>query len=148
MNYNVYIQGNLLFEGNQAQNGGAMYISDHAEIKFSHNSNVMFKNNTANKGGAIYINNNVSVVCEGKSMSKSTENNMINDGTIHSNSCSNNTFIEDPTVSFINNNAREEGGAIYVHGNSIITYKDKCKVVFKGNEADTGGAIYHSNSNM
>ena len=32
VNHNVHISGDVLFEGNEAQNGGGIYISGHTEL--------------------------------------------------------------------------------------------------------------------
>ena len=152
MNCIVCISEDLRFEDNynQVQNGGGIYVSDHAEVIFDYTSNVIFSNNTAKKGSAMYISNTASVMFKGKCLV--TDNNAISDGTLYANNHSSISFMKQSKVTFTNNKATQ-GGAIYLHGESNLvitssTCKEKCQVLFKDNRADFGGAIYHRNSNV
>ena len=85
-----------VFDGNQAENGVAVYLDSNSILKFSYNARVSFSNNIARRyGGAIYYNT-----------------------TQSSNACYKNvsTFIVDDyrtSVEFTNNIAGIAGGSIY-----------------------------------
>ena len=48
-----WINGNVHFQGNHAENGGG-FFSDHAELGLANNLNVIFSSNTAYRGFNIY----------------------------------------------------------------------------------------------
>ena len=49
--------GNVLFQNNTAENGGAMYLDQGTTVAIDDNANVQFISNTARlNGGAIYVN--------------------------------------------------------------------------------------------
>ena len=60
---NLYIKGEILFNGNTAENGSGIYASDHSNITFCNNSITKFNHNLAsNSGGAIYAINYTNVL--------------------------------------------------------------------------------------
>ena len=62
-NQNLYISGNIEFNGNAAENGGGIYISDHSNVTIHKSATVKFTHNRANRnGGAIFLSNNSSIV--------------------------------------------------------------------------------------
>ena len=140
----VWINGNVYFQGNSAENGGGIFL-DHTELILSDDSNVTVSSNTAFQGSAFYITNTANITFKGRCMVM--HNNAINVGAFYSTDHSTITFSEESIVSFLNNEARR-GGAIYLHGGSTFTCKDNCKAHFKGNGAGIGGAIHTSNSNI
>ena len=91
-------------------------------------------------------NANCRVIFEGKC---SVTCNSTQDGTFYADNSSSITFIKQSEVIFTNNNTTQ-GGAIYLYdkSNLVITSKENCQVLFKGNKADIGGANYHRNSNI
>ena len=114
INHKIYINGEVLFRHNTAENGAGIYISDHATVIFDENSNVLFSLNVVdNRGGAIFLSNHS--IC---------------------------LFDENCTVTFIFNIA-SKGGAIYNGGNSNVTFKETYKVTFAYNQVlQCGAAIY------
>ena len=92
---NVKMLGNLLFNNNTAENGGAMYLSQVNSTTIENESKIKFLNNTAKlNGGAVYVD----FIC-----------NNFNDNT--------NRFFYNASssysVSFINNSATIAGNSIY-----------------------------------
>ena len=144
INHYVWINGNLHFQGNHAENGGGIF-SDHAELRLANNSNVIFSSNTAIQGSAIYIINFTNITFEGRCMVM--HNNASNTGTFYSIDYSTITFSNESIVDFINNQARV-GGVFTLQGGSTFTCTDNCKAHFEGNTANIGGVIYSSNSNI
>ena len=62
-NQNLYISGNIEFDRNVAENGGAIYISDYSNVTIYKNVTVSFTRNKAIKnGGAIFLKNHSSIV--------------------------------------------------------------------------------------
>ena len=55
-NQNLYISGNIEVNGNVAENGGGIYISDHSNVIVHKSANVKFThNNVRRHGGAIFL---------------------------------------------------------------------------------------------
>ncbi len=110
--------GALTFESNSSQsNGGAIYVS--GKVAMNQNTVLTFSKNQSEKcGGAIYA-------ASGGSGTKTM------DISGHSGS-----------VVFENNEAVEQGGAIYVRQDYSVSFEDNNSVVFRGNSASDGGAIY------
>ena len=51
----LVLEGNILFEGNQAINGGALRFGDTSLVYIMNNTRIVFRNNHAKRaGGAIY----------------------------------------------------------------------------------------------
>ena len=99
---NLFMGGSNAFYRNKAENGAAIYASNHSVVTFNDHSVTKFESNTVtNNGGAIYLNNCASVILEGSSIVESQ-----------------------------NNNARKNGGSVYLDNNSGIRFKGDSKVHF------------------
>ena len=139
---NLYIEGSVLFQGNTAMYGGAIYSNNSAVMYFD-NSNVHFTNNTATaEGGSIYLDNsrmtfeaNTIVTFNGNSAHR-------NGGAVYS-TYSDLAFNGNASVIFFNNEAKYRGGGgVYCRSSSHITFNDNSNVRFIYNEASDGGAVY------
>lgn len=121
-----------IFEGNEANAGGAIFVSS-ANVSFN---NLKFNNNKANSGGAVSVSS-------GPSLGKGLE--------IYNSEFTNNTAVDnggaiDVSGSFIVDNGKftansaNSGGAISVSGSDPVFIKNSA---FKDNTAKTlGGAVY------
>ena len=94
--------------------GGAMYILQHACVRFQGNTAVTFNKNKALNGGAVYARD-----------------------------YSNVTFTENCKVRFFDNKAYYSGGAIFIDEHSSIKFDENSMVMFHENTAvdGYGGAI-------
>ena len=62
-NQNLYISGNIEFNGNIVENGGGIYISDHSNVTIHNSVIVKFIHSRANRnGGAVFLTNHSSIV--------------------------------------------------------------------------------------
>ena len=123
---NLYISGNIEFNGNVAENGGGIYISDHSNVTIHNSATVKFMHNRANKnGGAIFLTNHSSIVFK--------EHNVLQqcyDDKLH-------YIVEDQylerslIIAFYNNTANIFGGEIYAH-TSKIKFSDTADIKFDG----------------
>ena len=148
---------NLVFEGGNAANGGAVYIDKDCGFTAE---NCLFRSNTADgSGGAVYVDNGgfYSTNCTFSSNMAVSFNGgavYVNQGTFMLENCtftSNNAFsfnggaiyvidgnLDVKNCTFTTNSSGASGGAIYVIGNSDIENS-----VFMGNNTNnTGGALY------
>ena len=169
-NQDIYINGNLEFSNNIAENGGGIVISDHSNVIFHKNAEVSFTNNTAtNNGGAIFLNNHSSVLFTADHFSSyhCYENNTLAiDNQYQANLfaivkfCNNKAYgfgqdiYANNSIITIDNNVivRVDGSdnelsffnssAVYTEHYSAITFKGNSKVTFNENIAINGGAVY------
>ena len=151
-NNNVTIEGfsNLTFNSNKAnQDGGAIY-SYMCKITFKDNSTSTFINNRArNYGGAMHYNQYSHCTFQGNSIVTVNYNTADNGGAFQFTK-SIIIFKEASTVSFHNNSATRNGGAILAYDHCNITLTGNSKSFFIGNRAlQSGGAGYfRSNCNF
>ena len=150
----MYIQNysTIIFRGNSITqlidskadiNGGVMYIEDYSNITFQGNSTSTFHHNHAkSNGGVIYTNQYSSLLIEEMPRVFFSGNTAYLGGSIYMNSSS---FIIDgsSSVTFSNNTALQDGGAIYLRDRSIFELLENSKAIFYYNSAlDYGGAVY------
>ena len=144
----IYFIGNskTVFSNNTADEGGAMLILHTNSICFKGNSNAIFRNNTAHSGGSIHSSNGY-LLFEGTSKTVFSLNTAIEGGAIFTGA--NISFEGNSYTLFNNNNADNDGGAIYFHYgsqeffNGIISFKENSSTVFSNNNAgNDGGAIF------
>ena len=115
-NQNLYISGNIEFNGNVAENGGGIYISDHSNVTVHKSATVKFTHNRANRnGGAIFLCNHSSITLK--------EHNILQpcyyDKLYYT--VGDQYFTRSLiAVAFYNNTANEFGGDIYVHHSKIM----------------------------
>ena len=152
-NSNVTIEGfsNLTFNSNKAnQDGGAIYSYNMCKITFKDNSTSTFVNNTArNNGGAMHIGQHSRCTFQGNSI-VTVNFNIADNGGAFQFTKSIIIFKEASTVSFHNNTAKQNGGAILAYDHCNITLTGNSKSFFIGNRAlQSGGAGYFmSNCNF
>ena len=126
-NQNLYISGNIQFNGNVVENGGGIYISDHSNVTIHNSATVKFTHNRANRnGGAVFLANHSSIAFKEHHMLQSCYDDKPYH-TITDQYLTGSTFI-----AFCNNTANKFGGNIYVH-NSRVTFGDTADVKFDDN---------------
>ena len=143
----------ILFKNNTAENGAAIYVTNHSTIIFGENSYVKFFNNLVDSnGGAIFINSHSSVTFEQNFIVTFNDNKGIK-GTIYSEDNSNVTFKATSQVTFNSNLVTQYGAAIYSFDNSHITFTGSSNITFSNNTVSTnersrdmefGGIIFSS----
>ncbi len=125
------------FEGNSATNGGAIFNVG----TMSTLTNASFYDNSATgNGGAIYTTGDLNVVADGVDVVFSG-NSAANGGAIYTTG----TMSTLTNASFYDNSATGNGGAIYTTGDLNVV-ADGGSVVFSGNSAGEGDAIYMDNA--
>uniref|UniRef100_UPI00280B69A3 pectate lyase-like adhesive domain-containing protein n=1 Tax=uncultured Bilophila sp. TaxID=529385 RepID=UPI00280B69A3 len=131
-----------LMEGNQAKGGGAVLLGSGATAEVT---GTAFIGNTATNGGAFFIDKNgVLTAADGATGSSFTGNSATGSGGA--------VYAQNGTVNLGNGTRLEEnraarGGAIYLLGGSDSSAElDLTGVVFKGNSATYGGAVYSTSS--
>ncbi len=137
----LHFMGSVLFGRNEAEIGGAMYITDNSTTWFSGNS--LFINNaaTTNHGGAVELrsiasfNSNCTMIFHNNSAKTIG-------GAIRS---LNSDILHVGTVLFSNNYAVTNGGAIHAQN---ATMKVFSHAYFKNNSAGIGGALWTVDSNI
>ena len=141
------------FTDNQAEQGGAIYLSSRVQCFVTHGATVIIANNTASEdGGGIYV-NFANLALHSQSTLKIHENKATANGggiyASHSSSIDlgfkshNISQISNSTIYFHGNRARN-GGGLYLGLNSVV-YVFPCLnniVNFDKNLADFGGAVY------
>ena len=128
------IGDNARFEGNVARFGGALNVnSANSVLKVGANSQFINNKAEGSVGGAIY-NRGVTNIAGGATF---TENSAIAGGAIFTE-----TNMELTDVTFTNNTAKYEGGAIYSSADSLTLKAINQNVVFSGNSAANGGDIF------
>ena len=150
----VYINNNasVIFEGkcsiteNSAEDG-TFYAGNSSSISFIEQSEVNFTNNNATQGGAIYLHDesNLIITCKENCQVLFKGNEADVGGAIYHRN-SNITFTGCPNITFIDNNATFQGGAIYSHFNSYVKIQEHSFVQFFMNAADFGGAMHATTS--
>ena len=175
---NVYIAGNMLFNGNvgnrsagifinnqtkmtfqksyiefinnKALYGGALCIAKKSNSIFEGNCIVTFNNNIATyNGGALYIENNSDLKFDENSTVTINNNQADQGGALYVMVNSNITITGISNVTINNNTATNNGGALYIESNSDATFEGNSTVIINNNQADNGGVVYiGSNSNI
>ena len=131
----VTIAGSVQFINNSAVYGGAIHSYSYVAIT-DNAQDVLFQGNHAiYSGGAIYSSQHATIAGSVQFINNSADSG----GAISS--------LQHVTIAgsvqFINNSADYDGGAIHSYGNVIITDNAQ-DVLFQGNHAVHGGAIYSS----
>ena len=168
INGQLYINGVVLFEKNNATNGGGLFVGDHASVIFNKSSVVTFSRNVAtNQGGAVFVSNQAMISFEQNSIVVFNSNRANKGGAVFS---KNNVTIKGNSEVTFNNNSARLGGAVYCNSKSIfllvkdagatftnnnvppgeaindkscdVTSKRNATVTFSNNKAHAGGAIY------
>ena len=155
----LYINGEVSFEHNTADNGAGLYISNFSQVLFGEMSNVKFINNSADHryhitsghGAAIFLNGHSSVLFDQNCIVKFTDNKAIT-GIIYSQANSNVTFQGTSKVTFSSNSATQYGAAIYSYNSSHVTFTGNSHITFNNIVAAqfqylNSGGIVHSEHN-
>ena len=137
----ITFEGNsqITFANSTSDNGGALYFINFT-VTFKESSKVSFHNNSARQSGGVGYCSNGVVMTEDTATIRFDGNMAENAGGLYVDMC-NITFKDISTSTFINNIARDNGGAILSHQFSNITFVDNAMVTFNYNKADNGGAL-------
>ena len=167
---NVFATGILLFEGNEANSGGGIFITNQSSVVFQksdikfvnnkalydggalyiENSDIIFNKSivTANSnqamryGGALYIGDNSDVAFEANcTVTINNSQSMRHGGAIFIATNSNVKFAGNTTVTFNKNLATGYGGALLTYDNSNVTFEGNSTVTIINNQATRGGAL-------
>ena len=110
----LYINRNVEFSDNVAEDGGGVFISDHSNVIFHKSATVNFTNNRAtNNGGAIFLTNHSSILFRDHFTSYQCINEQYN--TLGDQLLAN--FI---MVTFYHNTANQLGQDIYAHTSNMV----------------------------
>ena len=135
----------IIFDGNKARLGGALFIWEYSMVTLEGNSIVKISNNQADRyGGAFHITYNSDVTFEEDS-TVTISNNQAETlgGAFYIARNSDVTFEKDSTVTISNNQADRYGGAFHITYNSDVTFEEDSTVIISNNQAETlGGAFY------
>ena len=143
----IYFEGQcvVIFDGNTADDGtgGAISTDSNSVIDFKDNSTIIFSYNNATQGGAIFSLYNLSLIFSNNTKVIFNDNAAAFGGALNFYSHCLIRFQggDHSTVTFKNNKATQNGGAINLQKNSNVIFKGTLKVNFYNNEATLGGAI-------
>ena len=165
----------VIFYCNDAELGGAVYVTDSSTVIFKGNSHkglhydaikwhdasmlfydtyiftnksmsIAFISNTAIQGGTIYLTNESILHFKRTGLLNFMHNEAKIKGRAISCSESSNILFEDKSYVVLTDNGAEFGGAMYIEHNSVVLFKGNSSVEFIGNGAQNGGAVYYVNS--
>ena len=137
----LYMNGEILFENNIAENGAGVYISDHSSVTFGENSKLQYINNSVHySGAAIFLNNHSSVLFD-KNSTVTFNDNQATNGTIYSKDNSNVIFDATCEVTFSSNSVALYGAAIHSLLSSYVTFKGNSSVIFNNNNISSANNI-------
>ena len=133
----------VTFNNNTSHDSGGALFNHHSDVTFKGKPNVTFYNNKAdNNGGALYISHD-STARYTESCTVMFNGNIADLGGSVFSKSSSIMFGGNSFVSFINNTALHDGGAIYCSDNSYFLLLSDASISFYFNVAnDNGGAIY------
>ena len=146
----------VVFSNNTAKHGGALCFRNHRlEVLFQNGSNIAFVNNQATYGGAVYLfttshiilnftgstavtfySNTVSL--SGGAIFLSSDSPLLNSPI---------WFTGESTIHFINNVARQHGGAMHFITAPHINFRQNSMVKFYSNAASLSGGAISSSTN-
>ena len=135
-------EGNSMvtFDSNIANNGGTFYITD-SIIMFKEASMSLFSNNTARQDGGVgYFSLHSKVMFQGITSVKFINNRALYGGAIFADH-SNITIIGNSNLSFVSNEATQDGGAGYFSSHCSFVVKEHTLLTFNDNKALHGGAV-------
>ena len=138
----LIFEGNSMvtFDSNIANNGGTFYITDSIIIS-KEASMILFSNNVARQNGGVgYFSLHSKVMFLGITLVKFNNNGALYGGVIFADN-SNNTIIGNSSLSFVRNEATQDGGAGYFSSHSSFIVKENALLTFNRNEALHGGAV-------
>ena len=139
LNQQIYLNGLVQFERNQAINGGGLFVNDHASVIFNEGSVVTFSKNIAyGNGGGVFVSNHSKISFKENSIVVFNNNTANNGGAV----CAINNSIIDgiSEVKFSDNSAVITGATVCYNKCTVLLAKDSM-AIFTGNTATVGGAI-------
>ena len=111
------------------------------------NGNILFESNTAGNGVGIYISDHSTVTFVNNSEVTFIQNSAKNKGgAVFLRNHSSIIFDQNSVVHFNNNSATK--GIVYSDTGSNVTFKGNCYVTFSGNSATESGAAIHSDNSL
>ena len=130
----------VMFNNNKAHNSGGTLFADSGSVTIKDNSTVTFNNNKATQyGGAVYYEHHQSMF-GGNSIITFIGNEATGGGAIYANSII--LFLEFAKVTFKNNTANQNGGAIYCEQSQTFLLGGNSTTTFSDNKARDGGAVH------
>ena len=140
----LHINGVVLFEGNNATNGGGLFVGDYASVIFNETSVVTFSKNVAtNQGGAVFVSNQAMISFEQTSIVVFNSNRADEGGAVFS---ENTITIKGKSEITFKDNSSIVGGAIACHNKCKILLDENSVTTFTDNNATEGGAVNLFNS--
>ena len=139
----IIIEGNssVTFDSNTADNGGTFYFTN-SIITFNETSLIsLFNNKAIQSGGGGYFGLNSKVLFEGLTTARFENNSALYGGTILAYDHFNITITGNSNISFVNNEATQNGGAGYFNANCHFIVKENAQLSFTNNKAIHGGAV-------
>lgn len=128
---------NTTFSGNQAENGGAIYIG--ADGSSTDIENSIIRANTGAGGGGIYVYSGTLTITDSTIADNNTGGTAgFQGGGLYLRSVTSPIHIENSTI---NGNQAEYGGGLYIHGAGAVTELNNSTI--SGNTATHGGGIYN-----
>ena len=138
----------VMFNNNEAHNSGGALFAESGTVTIKDNSTVKFNSNKAIlNGGAVYCKHHQSMF-GGNSVIIFSGNEATDGGAIYSigsNSKSIILFFEFAKLTFKNNTANQNGGAMYCGYHQIFMFGRNSIVTFSGNNAKNGGVFHATN---
>ena len=142
-NNTLYINGEVMFENNVAENGAGIYVNDFSKVVFDNNSNVKFANNSVYRSGAaIFLKDYSSMLFDHNSVVTFSSNSATKYGAaVCLSNNSHVTFTGNSNVEFNDSVASIFGGSVYSEHHSSVSFEDNSTVAFHKNIGYNGGAI-------
>ena len=135
-------KSNIIFDNNTATNGGSLHLLTDSDVIFKATTYVTFYNNTAgSSGGAIYTYGNSDVTIKERANINFTHNVAKTGGATYSVICDI-TLSGTAKVTFNNNEAVHEGGAIYLDDQTNVLIDKNINITLASNGADYGAGVY------
>ena len=141
----MVFEGNtrVTFDNNTATNGGSLYLHTESDVIFKRYSYIAFYNNTAgSNGGAMYSYGNSHITVIEFTNINFTQNVAKTGDAIHVTTCDL-TISGTANLTFNNNEAVHEGGAIYLSDQTHVLFDKNVDVTLSGNSADYGAGVYN-----
>ena len=151
----TFSNNNVSLSDTNHQFGGTIYSEIYSDVIFKKKSTIVFNGNIANLGSAILSFNNSNIIFKDSSQIMFNSNIAQYCGTLTSSLFSSIIFKGNTKVAYINNTIscanryyESSGGAICTFTNTDINFSGHSLVTFISNEADKGGALALSETNV
>ena len=139
LNQQIYLNGLVQFERNQAINSGGFFVNDHASVIFNEGSVVTFSKNIAyGNGGGVFVSTHSKISFKEYSIVVFNNNTADNGGAV----CAiNNSIIDGISEVKFSDNSAVIAGAIVCYSKCTVLLAKDSMAIFTGNTATVGGAI-------